>query len=382
MQEDFTFYLLAFFIAFSVSLLLTPYTKTLSKKLNVLATPNERSMHKEPKGLLGGVAIFAGFYAGVLLLFFYTPDLQGMPREIFYKEFTGFLIGGVLIFIVGLLDDKYTMPAKVKLFCQIVVAVVVISFGITVDFIDYPLTVPIEAQWLNKGITLIWIVGIINAMNIIDGIDGLAAGVSAISSLFLTVLCFLSGSPISVILSASLAGSCLGFLPRNFYPSEIFMGDTGAMFLGYVLSVASILGLFKSYALLSIVISVLVLAFPIFDVGFAMIRRLLSGKPIMTADRGHLHHRIYDAGFNEKQTVAILYCVSFVCAMLALVIAVRDYRAVLLLILCVFVLFAISISYKVKNAKLRASMKDTEKKLNKEQKEKDSNDIDENRHNV
>ncbi len=357
MQEDFLLYLLPFFIAFSVSLLLTPYTKTLSKKLNVLAVPNERSMHKEPKGLLGGVAIFLGFNAGVALLFFYAPEIDDMTTAEFYREFIGFLIGGLLIFIVGIIDDKYNMKAKIKLLCQIVVAIVVIYSGITIDIIRYPINFPIEAEWLNSFITLVWIVGIINAVNIIDGIDGLAAGVSAISAFFMMILCMLSGSTISVVFAAALAGSCLGFLPRNFYPSEIFMGDTGAMFLGYVLAVSSILGVFKSYALLSIVISVLVLAFPIFDVGFAMLRRALAGKPIMSADRGHLHHRIYDAGFSERRTVMILYMISFACALLAVIIALKDIRAVIITAMFIIVLFSMTISYRVVHIKKKNNQK-------------------------
>ncbi len=351
LQENFLLYLLAFFIAFSVSLLLTPYTKTLSKKLNIVAIPNDRSMHVEPKGLLGGVAIFLGFNAGAILLFFFKPIAPEIYFPEFYKEFIGFLIGGFIIFFVGIFDDKYNMKSKTKLFFQVIVAFIVIQSGITMDLIIYPVIIPIESSIINKFITLIWIVGIINAVNIIDGIDGLAAGVTAISSFFLMILCLISGSPIAVVLSAALAGSCLGFLPRNFYPSEIFMGDTGAMFLGYVLAVASLLGVFKSYALLSIIISVLVLAFPIFDVGFAMIRRAIAGKPIMTADRGHLHHRIFDAGFNESQTVIILYFISFICALFAVVIALKDVYAFIFLFVVLFVLFAMTISYRVKMIK-------------------------------
>ncbi len=362
LDNNFLLYLLAFFVAFSVSLLVTPYTKTLSKKLNILAVPNERSMHKEPKGLLGGVAIYLGFNAGVFLLFFYRPEVAEIQYADFYREFIGFLIGGFIIFIVGIFDDKYNMKSKVKLLFQIIVAIIVIQSGITIDLIVYPISMPIESDSINKLITIVWIVGIINAVNIIDGIDGLAAGVSAISSFFMMILCLISGSPISVVFSAALAGSCLGFLPRNFYPSEIFMGDTGAMFLGYALSVASILGVFKSYALLSIIISILVLAFPIFDVGFAMIRRAIAGKPIMAADRGHLHHRIFDAGFNERQTVIILYSISFICALVAVIIAMRDIYAVIFLFLVLFVLFAMTISYRVKSIKKKEKDKEELKK--------------------
>lgn len=359
------YYLVAFLCSFSVSLLITPYTKDLSFKVGAVAKINERSMHKIPTGLLGGVAIFCGFFASMIVLLPFVPELHTI-------QFLGFTVGGIIIFVLGIFDDKYNLSAKFKLAIQIVVALIVISTGTTIHIISWPFTISFSV--LDNIITLLWIVGIINAVNIIDGVDGLAAGVSAISSLCLMILCIISGSPLAVILSASLAGACLGFLPRNFYPAEIFMGDTGSTFLGYVLAVASILGVFKGYALLSIVISVLVLAFPIFDVSFAMIRRFLNGKPIMSADRGHLHHRIYDSGFSERSTVMILYALTAFSALLAIAIAIQNIYVFVVIVIFLIIMFIMAYSYRKRfptqdTEKNKEDKKDKEDKENKKDKE-------------
>lgn len=156
-------------------------------------------------------------------------------------------------------------------------------------------------QKLSIPITLVWIVGVTNAVNLIDGLDGLAAGVTGIAALSLMVLCIMTGTTTAVVLTAALAGACLGFLPRNFNPAEIFMGDTGSTFLGFVLAVTSILGVFKGYALLALVVSIFCIGLPIFDTIFAMLRRMAKHQPIMQADRGHLHHKLIDHGFSQKR---------------------------------------------------------------------------------
>ncbi len=351
MKEIYYVYIFAFLLAFFISLVVTPWTKTLAFKFKILAYPNHRSMHKTPTGLLGGLAIFSGF---MITMVFCILFVSGFRTTQFY----GFMVGGVIIWVVGVLDDKYTLSAKVKLLGQIVAALIVILTGTTISFASWPLP-----DWLNNYggvLTFFWIIGIINAINIIDGVDGLAAGVSAISCLCMAVLSFISGTPTAVLLSAALAGSTLGFLPRNFHPAEIFMGDNGAMFLGYVLSVSSIIGVYKEYALLSVVISFLVLAFPIFDVSFAIIRRAINKKPIMMADRGHLHHKLYDMGFSERHTVSILYGITIVTGVLAIVIAFDNIVTTLIVFTFVAILFVMVVSYR-KRVALRQAMLDAEK---------------------
>lgn len=347
MKDIYYVYVFAFLLAFFISLVVTPYTKTLAFKFGILAHPNERSMHKTPTGLLGGLAIFAGFMITMLVCLLFVKSFRT-------TSFYGFLIGGVLIWILGVFDDKYALSAKVKLLGQVIVAIIVIASGNTIDFYNWPL--PDFLNQYGSILTFFWIIGIINAINIIDGVDGLAAGVSAISSLCMAILCLISGSPTAVLLSAALAGSTLGFLPRNFHPAEVFMGDNGAMFLGYVLAVSSIIGVYKEYAILSIFISFLVLAFPIFDVSFAIIRRALNGKPIMSADRGHLHHKLYDMGFSERHTVTILYAITIVTGFLAIVIAFDNLITIVIVFTFLAILFVMVISYRRRVAQRRKDM--------------------------
>lgn len=337
MKEIYYVYIFAFLLSFFISLVVTPLTKTLAKEFNIQAIPNERSMHKEPTGLLGGVAIFSGFMITILICILFIPDFRTL-------QFYGFIVGGFIIFILGIIDDKYALSSKVKLLGQIIVALVVINTGTTISVQSWP--VPNFVHNYDSFFTFLWIIGIVNAINIIDGVDGLAAGVSAISSLCMAVLCFISGSPTAVILSAALAGSTLGFLPRNFHPAEVFMGDNGAMFLGYVLAVSSIIGVYKEYAFLSIVISFLVLAFPIFDVSFAILRRAKNGKPIMVADRGHLHHKLYDKGFSERHTVSILYCITIVTGGLSIVLALDNLITTVVVFTFIIILFVVVFSYQ------------------------------------
>jgi UDP-GlcNAc:undecaprenyl-phosphate GlcNAc-1-phosphate transferase len=286
---------------------------------------------------MGGIAIVLGFFIamGVAACFL---------RELRTTQFLGFVAGAVLVVIASMLDDIHDLRPRVKLTVQVTAALVVIFSGTRIDFVTYPFYAVLNS--VSAPLTLVWIVGVINAVNLIDGLDGLAAGVSAIGAVSLMILCLISGGGMAVVLSAALAGSCLGFLPRNFNPAEVIMGDTGAQFLGFVLSVSSIIGVFKAYALLSVVIALFTLALPIFDTLFAMFRRFINRKPIMEADRGHLHHRLIDLGYNQKQTVIILYCVSAITGAIAIVIAMKDLRAILVAALCLLVMLLMMFVYQ------------------------------------
>lgn len=187
--------------------------------------------------------------------------------------------------------------------------------------------------WLSVPVTVIWIVGMTNAVNLIDGLDGLSCGVSSISSLTLLVIALLVGEPPVALLVAALAGACLGFLPYNMNPAKIFMGDTGSTFLGYVLAVISIQGLFKMYTLISFVVPFLLFGLPIFDTCFAFIRRIAHGQSPMHADRGHVHHRLIDMGFSQKQAVAVLYVITAILGLSAVVLTTSGaVKAMLLLV--------------------------------------------------
>ena len=336
-EHNWLLYIAAFACAFGICLLTTPLAKRISIKAGAIDYPKKRGLHKEPIPRMGGLAIVLGFVVTMLILAPFKAEIRTV-------EFMGFIGGALIIVVLGMIDDIYQLGAKVKITVQFIAALVVVLTGTTIDLVTWP--IPAYLDGFSAPFTIFWIIGVTNAVNIIDGVDGLAAGVSSICATCLMILCILTGSPLAVALMAALAGSCLGFLPRNFNPAEIIMGDTGSTFLGYVLAVSSILGVFKSYALLAVLIAVLCLALPILDTAFAMVRRALNGKPIMGADRGHLHHRLIDYGYNQKQTVLILYIVSAVSGSIAILIAIRNFYAIT--VAAVFFLALLSILYVYK----------------------------------
>ncbi len=329
MAHNWLLYIAAFASAFAVSIVMTPVAKTISIKAGAIDYPKDRGMHKKPMPRMGGIAIVCGFLITVLMI---SPFID----EIETKKLIGLLVGSVIIAVLGAFDDIKNLSAKFKLAVQIIAALVVIFSGVRIQFVIWPFTATFNA--LSAPFTLIWIIGVTNAVNLIDGLDGLAAGVSSIAALSIMVLCILTGSETAVVLMAALAGACIGFLPRNFNPAEIFMGDTGATFIGFVLSVTSIIGVFKGYTILALVVSVFCLGLPIFDTLFAMGRRVINHKPIMQADRGHLHHRLIDRGYSQKQAVVTLYILSVACGLLAIAISVRDVRVFLIVLLMVALL--------------------------------------------
>ncbi len=290
----------AILIAFTT----TPIVRVLAHKLGAIDIPTDnRRMHKKPIPRLGGLAIYLGFTAASLLFLEPNPTLMTI------------WIGGTGIVLLGILDDIFRLKAIVKLVVQIAVAFVAVWQGAVVEQITLGGNL-IKFGVLAIPITVVWIVGLTNAINLIDGLDGLSCGVSAISSISLLLVSVMMGEdPAVSVIIAILVGSCLGFLPFNLNPAKIFMGDTGALFLGYTLSIVSIQGVLKLHTMVSFLIPIAIFALPIFDTMFAIIRRVLSGKSPFEPDRGHLHHKLIDMGLNVKQAVAILYSV---CAILGL----------------------------------------------------------------
>ena len=238
-----TLCILAFVLAFLISFFTTPLAKKIAFKVGAIAKPRKRDMHKKPIPRMGGIAIFAGFMITFLIIFVILPF---MP-VINWKQVFGITIGCFTIFFLGFFDDIYELNAKLKFLIQIAAAAVVALSGIRIDFFFIPLIGNnfVYTNIFSVPTTIIWIVGITNAVNLIDGLDGLAAGISSIASLCLMVLSIYSGNLPGVILTATLAGACIGFLPYNFNPASIFMGDTGSNFLGFTLAITSFLGLLK-----------------------------------------------------------------------------------------------------------------------------------------
>ena len=308
-MSDYINIIMIFSIAFVVSFFMTPFVKNLAIKLNAIDIPKDgRRVHNKPIPRLGGLAILSGFVMGLI----YYLVMVGLEEVVFNSKILGLLLGIIIIEIAGVWDDIKPIRAWTKLLFQIAAAAVVVGFGVRVEFLTNPF---VEEGIFELGawsipITMIWIVGITNAINFIDGLDGLAAGVATISSISLLFIAIYLNQPQTIVLAAALAGATIGFLPFNFNPAKIFMGETGSAFLGFTLGTISIMGLVKSYTAIAIVVPLIVLGLPIFDTAFAIIRRVLSGKSPMQADRGHLHHRLVDSGLSQKQSVIILYIVS------------------------------------------------------------------------
>ena len=330
------FMIFAFIVSFAFTFATTPLVRRFAFKIGAIDIPKDnRRMHKKPTPRIGGLAIIFGFTVATLC--FAQPS----------RQLYGTLAGAAIIAVMGVIDDCKNLPAKLKFVIQIIAALVVVFAGdIKIDVFTNPNFLSdnpywVLPEWLSVTLTVIWIVFITNAVNFIDGLDGLAAGVSAIMSISLVFISIRVGEYPIAILGIALMGSCYGFLPFNFNPAKIFMGDTGSTFLGFMLATLSIQGVFKSYAVISFAVPLLILGLPLFDALFAMIRRILRGQSPMTADRGHLHHRLVDMGFSQKQTVFILYAISGVLGITAVLLAESGVLRALLLVICVLILLLI-----------------------------------------
>ncbi len=291
-------YMLAFSIALAVAYFITPRVKDLAIKLGALDAPDDRKVHTRPIPRMGGLAIYAGFVLAVLASMHVSREIMGL------------LVGGTVILIVGIIDDLKPLPARVKLLGQIVAAAVLVMFDIRIEWLTNPFGEMLYVDYLAIPLTIIWVVSLTNTVNLIDGLDGLAAGVSTIAAVTILLVALQLNFVTVAILTAALAGSAFGFLQHNFNPAKIFMGDTGSMFLGYMLAAISILGAVKSAATIALIVPIVALGLPILDTAFAIIRRYMSGRPIFKPDKGHLHHRLLEMGLTQKQAVLLMYVIS------------------------------------------------------------------------
>ena len=320
----------ALVVALVVALITTPVVKNLAVRMGAVDVPRDgRRMHDHPIPRMGGLAIFFGFLLSVVVFM----DLDGQMR--------GMLLGAAIIVVLGIFDDIYSLRAMFKFVVQIIAALVAALSGNVIEIVSNPNVFSSDLYWdlgwLAVPVTVVWIVAITNAVNLIDGLDGLTCGVSAISSMTLLVISLaISDGPVAVLMAA-LTGACLGFLPYNMNPAKIFMGDTGSTFLGFILAVVSIQGLFKLYTIISFAVPFLMLGLPIFDTCFAFIRRIAHGQSPMHADRSHVHHRLIDMGLNQKQAVAVLYIISAILGLSAVVLTTSGpVKAMLLLMALCF----------------------------------------------
>lgn len=292
---------LPFVAAFALSLALTPVMRWVARRTGAVAYPNSRSVHRYPIPYLGGVAIFAASVAAVVVSGFRDgPSWRAL------------LLGGLFILVVGLVDDLITLKPWQKLIGQVISGAIVVAAGIRISFITNPVSGEIHLlpDWIAVGFTVFWVVSFENLINLSDGLDGLAAGVVGIASTVMTLSAVRSGNAGVVPQALAIAGAVAGFLPYNFHPARIFMGDAGAMYLGLALACISAEGLVKSTAAMALLAPILALLVPISDAAFAIVRRRLAGQPVSRADHDHIHHRLLEMGLSHRQVVLLIYGVS------------------------------------------------------------------------
>ena len=293
-----------FIVALGIVLLLTPGVGRFARFLGAVDEPGEtRRVHIRPVPRLGGIALLLGIF---------VPALAFLPVDGPYR---GILLGAAVATTVGAIDDFRGLPWWGKLAGQLSAAAIAVGFGVGVDRLTFPLLGSQELpDWVGVPATMLWILAIMNMVNFLDGMDGLAAGICAIAGSTFAFIGLSLGDPNAALLSAIVAGACFGFLHHNFYPARIFMGDSGALLLGFLLAAVSVEGLVKTAALATLVLPLLVLAIPIIDTSFVVAKRVKHGRPLYAADRTHLHHRFLNIGFSQPRAVTYMYAW---CAILA-----------------------------------------------------------------
>ena len=341
-------YLAAFIVACAGSFSATPLSIWLARKWNVLDKPDPRKVHSMPIPRWGGLGIYIGVLLGVLGVYAGFPRFRQLLefRQSIYdhgrlidiisidKQLAGILVGLTFVVVLGMSDDRKPVPAPIKLPLQIIAAFMAMNYGVQIAGLELPFLghyvhFPI---FLSQVFTVFWIIGFMNALNLADGLDGLAAGLAAIASAtFLAVSIIQSSTETTFIakqlklagvLSAILAGSCFGFLPYNFSPASVFMGDGGALGIGFLLGAITVIGTLKTTAVLSIMIPIIVVGLPVLDVGLAMIRRYKKKSRIMEPDREHLHHRLLNRGWTAREVVLLVYVLTLILSVSAIFLAI------------------------------------------------------------
>ncbi|RXZ83462.1 undecaprenyl/decaprenyl-phosphate alpha-N-acetylglucosaminyl 1-phosphate transferase [Paenibacillaceae bacterium] len=318
-MSESVYYILGFAIALILALALTPLVKRFAFRVGAIDKPNHRKVHTRIMPRLGGLAIYVAFAGGLLVLLPFAPE--GMLNSYDINLIRAMLTGGTIIVLVGALDDRFELSAKVKLLGQLIAAaIVVFGFGVKISLVNIPFGDAMQpiADWISIPLTILWIVGVTNAINLIDGLDGLAAGVSGIAIGTILIMAVIMGFEPIILLSVLLLGGIGGFLVYNFHPAKIFMGDSGALFLGFSLATLSMLA-FKQVTIVSFVTPLLIIGVPLSDTFFAIVRRWINKKPIFEADKGHLHHCLRDMGFSHQRTVLIIYGVAAFFGMCAII---------------------------------------------------------------
>ena len=319
---------IAFLLAFIVSFVATPYTIKIANKIGAVDVPKDkRRMHTKAMPKFGGPAVILGVLVSMIYLIAVMSiegSLDLFSTQQYGKKLLGVLLGVIVIAITGTLDDIKTLKPWQELLGQTIAAIIVVAFGTKIEHLDIPFLYKIGFnETFSIIVTIIWIVGVTNAINLIDGLDGLSSGITLIACISMLIIFSLNESPlIAIILITALAGAIVGFLPYNFNPAKTFIGDVGSNFMGYAISIISILGVAKTYTAIVIIAPIIVLALPIFDTLWAIVRRIVKTKSIkgvFKADKGHLHHRLMAKGYTQRQAVLILYGVTATLGMIAII---------------------------------------------------------------
>ncbi len=331
-EGELMYTLLLIIFSMIVSLILTPIVIKVSHKLGIVDQPNFRKVHTKPISVLGGTVILISFLVGIWL---------GHPIE---TEVKPLVIGSVLIYLVGLIDDIYDLKPIIKLFGQVIAALVVVYYGVTIDFISLPIGLTIHFGILGIPITVIWIVAITNAINLIDGLDGLASGVSMIALMTIGFIAILQANIFIMMICSVLIGALLGFLFFNFHPAKIFLGDSGALLVGFIVGFLSLLG-FKNITFVSLFFPIVILAVPFIDTLFAMIRRVKKGQHIMQADKSHLHHKFLELGYSHRQTVLLIYSIALLFSLASIILYLSQPWGVLMMFILILITIELIVEF-------------------------------------
>ena len=311
-QELLTKIFLMVFTTFLFVTIITPFVKKIAFHMDAVDVPNARKVHQKPMPRLGGLGIYFGFLLGYMLYGTHSATMNSI------------LIGSFIIVLTGVIDDVKPLKAKHKFIGQLVATCIVVFYGniLIKDISAFGLY--FDFGLLAYPITLFFILGCINCMNLIDGLDGLAAGISSIYFLTIGIIATIQGKTgLDFVLTFIMLGSTLGFLMHNFNPASIFMGDSGSMFLGFIIAVIALLG-FKNVTMTSLIIPLLILAIPILDTIFAIIRRALKGESISTPDKFHIHHQLLNRNFSQRATVLAIYAINLLFAFASIVYVLKD----------------------------------------------------------
>ncbi|PLR83147.1 undecaprenyl-phosphate alpha-N-acetylglucosaminyl 1-phosphate transferase [Bacillus canaveralius] len=329
---------LTLLICFLAAMLLTPIIKKLAFKIGATDRPNQRKVHQKIMPRLGGLAIFISFLIGITII---KPNANfplplGIDIDVNNLHLS-IVIGSLIIILTGVFDDIKEISPKVKLLGQIIASFIVVGMGgLRVEFVNLPFGGELDFGYLSIPMTMLWIIGITNAINLIDGLDGLAAGVSSIALFTIGAMAMVMGNPYVGVMAFIVAVSTLGFLLFNFHPAKIFMGDTGALFLGFIIAVLSLLG-FKNVTFISLVIPVIILGVPISDTLFAIIRRFVNKQPLSAPDKSHLHHCLIKIGYSHQQSVLLIYAMSAVFGLAAFIFSQATLWGSLIILLAIII---------------------------------------------